>query len=209
MNERASIAAAAARRWSGRRSTFSRRACFCSWVGKCMRGVARPKALLSTNPRSGYPSRQKRPAPLGVVYLRRAPLSNPRRFHMSRTTKAAALALACALTAVTAYAQEATLTKIRAAKSITIGHRDASIPFSYYDDQQKPVGYAMDLCMKIVDAVKEELKMPNLDVKYQLVTSANRIPLMPNGTSDLECGSTPHNPHRQKPAARTLTNALS
>jgi len=110
---------------------------------------------------------------------------------------------------VTAYAQEATLTKIRTSGSITIGHRDASIPFSYYDDQQKPVGYAMDLCMKIVDAVKEELKKPNLEVKYQLVTSANRIPLMANGTIDLECGSTTNNLERQKQVWFTITHFVT
>jgi len=85
----------------------------------------------------------------------------------------AALALAIA---VPAAAQEGTLKKIKDSGSITIGHRDASIPFSYYDDKQQPVGYAMDLCLRIADAVKAELKMPKLDVKYQLVTSANRIP---------------------------------
>src|SRR5687767_13970847 len=87
-----------------------------------------------------------------------------------------------------AIAQD-TLKKIRDSNSITIGHRDASVPFSYYDDKQQPVGYAMDLCMRVVDAVKSELKMPKLEVKYQLVTSANRIPLIANGTVDLECGS--------------------
>src|SRR2546422_9200515 len=76
-----------------------------------------------------------------------------------------------------AAAQDGTLKKIKDSGSITIGHRDASIPFSYYDDRQQPVGYAVDLCMRIVDAVKSELKMPNLKVNYQLVTSANRIPL--------------------------------
>ena len=96
-----------------------------------------------------------------------------------------------------AVAQD-TLKKIRDAGATTIGHRDASIPFSYYDDKQQPIGYAMDLCLKIVDAVKAELKMPKLEVKYQLVTSANRIPLMANGTIDLECGSTTNNIARQK-----------
>ena len=83
-----------------------------------------------------------------------------------------------------------TLKKIQDTGSITIGHRESSIPFSYLDDKQQPVGYAMDLCMKVVDAVKAELKMPNLKVAYQPVTSANRIPLLQNGTIDLECGST-------------------
>jgi glutamate/aspartate transport system substrate-binding protein len=106
---------------------------------------------------------------------------------------AAALALA-----TTVSAQEGTLKKIKDSGSITIGHRDASVPFSYYDDKQQPVGYAMDLCHRVVEAVKSELKMPNLKVNYQLVTSANRIPLMANGTIDLECGSTTNNLARQE-----------
>src|SRR5215213_7674139 len=122
----------------------------------------------------------------------------------------AALALAVALPAVNeAMAQEGTLKKIKDSGSITIGHRDASIPFSYYDDKQQPVGYAMDLCMRIADAVKTELKMPKLDVKYQLVTSANRIPLMANGTIDLECGSTTNNLERQKQVWFTITHFVT
>ena len=119
-----------------------------------------------------------------------------------------ALAVALGL-ASTAIAQEGTLKKIRDGGSITIGHRDASIPFSYYDDKQQPVGYAIDLCMRIVDAVKAELKMPKLDVKYQLVTSANRIPLMANGTIDLECGSTTNNLDRQKQVSFTITHFVT
>ena len=114
----------------------------------------------------------------------------------TRLTLVAALA-AFAL-ALPAVAQEGTLKKIKDSGSITIGHRDASVPFSYYDDKQQPVGYSMDLCMKIVEGVKSELKMPNLKVNYQLVTSANRIPLMANGTIDLECGSTTNNLARQE-----------
>ena len=102
-----------------------------------------------------------------------------------------------------------TLKKIKDAGSITIGHRDASIPFSYYDDKQQPIGYAMDLCGRIVDAVRTELKSPKLEVKYQLVTSANRIPLMANGTIDLECGSTTNNLERQKQVAFTITHFLT
>ncbi|HKA41591.1 MAG TPA: amino acid ABC transporter substrate-binding protein [Burkholderiales bacterium] len=119
----------------------------------------------------------------------------------------AVLLATLALTGV-ATAQD-TLKKIKDSGSITIGHRDASIPFSYYDDKQQPVGYAMDLCLRIVDAVKAELKMPKLEVKYQLVTSANRIPLMANGTIDLECGSTTNNAERQKQVAFTITHFLT
>jgi glutamate/aspartate transport system substrate-binding protein len=106
-------------------------------------------------------------------------------------------------------AQEGTLKKIKDGGSITIGHRDASIPFSYYDDKQQPVGYAVDLCLRIVDAVKAELKMPKLGVKYQLVTSANRIPLMANGTIDLECGSTTNNLARQEQVWFTITHFVT
>jgi glutamate/aspartate transport system substrate-binding protein len=116
---------------------------------------------------------------------------------------------ACALCVAPAIAQDGTLKKIKDNGFITIGHRDASIPFSYYDDKQQPIGFAMDLCAKIVDAVKANLKMPNLQVKYQLVTSANRIPLIANGTVDLECGSTTNNIERQKQVGFTITHFLT
>src|SRR3954471_754073 len=108
-----------------------------------------------------------------------------------------------------AAAQEGTLKKIKDAGNITIGHRDASIPFSYYDDRQQVVGYAVDLCLRIVDAVKKEVGNPNLKVNYQLVTSANRIPLMANGTIDLECGSTTNNLARQEQVWFTITHFVT
>src|SRR4026209_2518603 len=117
--------------------------------------------------------------------------------------------LAAAALALPAAAQEGTLKKIKDGGSITIGHRDASVPFSYYDDKQQVVGYAMDLCHRIVDAVKAELKMPKLETKYHLVTSANRIPLMANGTIDLECGSTTNNLDRQKQVSFTITHFVT
>jgi glutamate/aspartate transport system substrate-binding protein len=117
--------------------------------------------------------------------------------------------LAALLFAAGAAAQEGTLKKIKDTGSITIGHRDASIPFSYYDDQQRPIGYSMDICAKIVDAVKAELKMPKIDIRYQLVTSANRIPLLANGTIDIECGSTTNNAERQKQVSYTNTSFVT
>jgi glutamate/aspartate transport system substrate-binding protein len=117
--------------------------------------------------------------------------------------------LAALAVTLPAEAQEGTLKKIKDSGAITIGHRDASVPFSYYDDKQQPVGYSMDLCMKVVDAVKSELKMPNLKVNYQLVTSANRIPLMANGTIDLECGSTTNNLARQEQVAFATTHFVT
>ncbi len=97
-----------------------------------------------------------------------------------------------------AQALDGTLKKIKDTGTITLGVRDSSVPFSYLDDNQKPVGYSIDLCMKIVDAVKANLKLPNLNVVMQPVTSATRIPLMANGTIDLECGSTTNNLERQQ-----------
>jgi len=118
---------------------------------------------------------------------------------MRHNRLAVALAL-IALVALPAAAQEltGTLKKIKDTGTITIGHRDSSIPFSYYDENQKPVGYAMDICYKIVDAVKQKLNMPNLKVALNPVTSATRIPLMANGTIDLECGSTTNNAERKQ-----------
>ena len=125
------------------------------------------------------------------------------------TTIMLTLAGALALAAPAAAQDSGTLKKIRDSNSITIGHRDASIPFSYYDDKQQPVGYAVDLCLRIVDAVKKEVGAPNLKVNYQLVTSANRIPLMANGTIDLECGSTTNNLARQEQVWFTITHFVT
>jgi glutamate/aspartate transport system substrate-binding protein len=124
-------------------------------------------------------------------------------------TAVALLAAAALGFTAAAAAQESTLKKIKDSGSITIGHRDASIPFSYYDDKQQVVGYAVDLCLRIVEAVKTELKLPKLETKYQLVTSANRIPLMANGTIDLECGSTTNNLERQKQVWFTITHFVT
>ena len=121
------------------------------------------------------------------------------------------LAIAAAFCAGQANAQEltGTLKNIKDTGAITLGFRDSSIPFSYLDDNQKPVGFAMDICYKIVDAVKKELKLDKVEVKLNPVTSATRIPLMANGTVDLECGSTTNNAERQKQVSFTNTHYLT
>jgi len=91
-----------------------------------------------------------------------------------------------------------TLKKVKDAGFISVGHRESSIPFSYYDDQNQVVGYSQDLVMLVVDAVKKRLKLPNLEVKLIPVTSQNRIPLIQNGTIDIESGSTTNNLERQQ-----------
>ncbi len=102
-----------------------------------------------------------------------------------------------------------TLKKIKETGVITLGYRDSSIPFSYLDDNQKPIGFAMDICARIVDAVKAELKLDKLEVRLNSVTSSTRIPLLANGTIDLECGSTTNNAERQKQVAFTNTHFLT
>ncbi len=94
-----------------------------------------------------------------------------------------------------------TLAKIKRTGQVVLGVRDGSIPFSYLDDKQQYQGYSVDLCLKVVEHLKTELAMPGLKVAYNPVTSANRIPLMANGTIDLECGSTTNNAERQKQVA--------
>ena len=121
------------------------------------------------------------------------------------------LVLAAALCGSQANAEEltGTLKNIKETGAITLGFRDSSIPFSYLDDSQKPIGFAMDICYKIVDAVKKELKLDKLEVKLNPVTSSTRIPLLANGTIDLECGSTTNNADRQKQIAFTNTHFLT
>jgi glutamate/aspartate transport system substrate-binding protein len=109
-----------------------------------------------------------------------------------------------------ALAQETgTLKKIKDNASITLGIRESSYPLSYLDDKQQPVGYHIDVCNRIVDAVKASLKLPALKVQHQTVTSQNRIPLVANGTVDLECGSTTNNEARQKQVAFAPTTFVT
>jgi glutamate/aspartate transport system substrate-binding protein len=121
----------------------------------------------------------------------------------------AGLGFIAAGAAAHAQAPEGTLKKIKDSGKITLGVRESSSPFSFLDDQQKVVGYSIDLCMKIVDAVKADLKMPNLTVETVPVTSATRIPLMANGTIDLECGSTTNNVERQQQVGFAVTTFVT
>jgi ABC-type amino acid transport substrate-binding protein len=103
----------------------------------------------------------------------------------------AAPALAPAQTALT-------LDKVKASGQITLAYRESSIPFSYLDDKAQPVGFGFEICQKIVDEVKKATGRADLKVNLQAVTSANRIPLLQNGTIDIECGSTTNNSARGK-----------
>ena len=125
--------------------------------------------------------------------------------------KPATAILALALSAGLAQADDAapaagsTLDKIAKNGVIVVGHHESSVPFSYYDNQQKVVGYSQDYSNAIVEAVKKKLNKPDLQVKLIPITSQNRIPLLQNGTFDFECGSTTNNAERQKQAAFSNT----
>ncbi|WP_257165334.1 amino acid ABC transporter substrate-binding protein [Bradyrhizobium sp. SRS-191] len=111
-----------------------------------------------------------------------------------------AYALVATVLVAPAVAEEltGTLQKVKETGAITVGYRETSLPFSYIDDNQKPLGFALDICGKIVDEIKTTLKLDKLDVKLTPVSSATRIPLMANGTIDLECASTTNNLDRQR-----------
>ncbi len=124
---------------------------------------------------------------------------------------AAAAVAALAGLAAPALAADAggTLAKIREARAITIAHREASIPFSFVGQDGKPAGYAVDLCLKLAEAVRRELQLPQLKVNYLPVTSANRIEAVADGRADLECGSTTNNAERRKLVAFTIPHFIA
>jgi glutamate/aspartate transport system substrate-binding protein len=119
------------------------------------------------------------------------------------------IAAVIACSAVASPVMADTLKKVKESGSITMGIREASIPLSYLDDKQQPVGYHIEVCNKIVDAVKANLKMQALKVQHQPVTSQNRIPLVTNGTVDIECGSTTNNEDRKKQVDFVVTTFVT
>ena len=116
-----------------------------------------------------------------------------------RFAEACSAALVCAGVALPAFAQDTgTLEKIAATATISLGHRESSVPFSYYDNKHQVVGYSHDLMLKVVESIRAELKLAAITVRLVPVTSQNRIPLVVNGTVDLECGSTTHSTDRER-----------
>jgi ABC-type amino acid transport substrate-binding protein len=109
------------------------------------------------------------------------------------------LATAALATPALALAQAgSTLNKVKESGTITLAYRESSIPFSYLDDKAQPIGFAHEICLKVVEDVKKATGRADLKVQLQAVTSANRIPLLQNGTIDIECGSTTNNSERGK-----------
>jgi glutamate/aspartate transport system substrate-binding protein len=125
---------------------------------------------------------------------------------MRTISKLILILAACTMCTTPAAAQDSgTLKKIKDSGALTLGVREASSPFSFRDDKQQYVGYSIDLCMKIVDAVKTHLKMPNLKVNMAVVTSETRIPMIMKGAIDIECGSTTNSLERQKQVSFVVT----
>jgi len=120
------------------------------------------------------------------------------------------LATAVSVVGMTAaQAENSRIDKIKSTGELTLGYRESSIPFSYLDDNQKPIGYSMDICYGIADALKKDLSLPNLKIKLVPVTSSTRIPLVANGTVDISCGSATNNAQRQEQVAFAPTTFVT
>ena len=125
--------------------------------------------------------------------------------NFNRLSTAIVVCTLAAAASVSAAELSGTLRKIQETGSITLGYRESSVPFSYLDADGKPTGYAFLVCKAVADAAQKELGLDKLDIKYQAVTSANRIPLIQNGTVDIECGSTTNSLVRQREAAFSVS----
>ena len=125
--------------------------------------------------------------------------------------KLLALIVTACLSCSAAQAEDltGTLKKIKESGTVTLGYRDASLPFSYLNDAQQPIGYSIDLCQKIVDQIKVKVGEPNLKTEYVSVVAATRTPLLINGTIDMECGVTTNTVERQKQIGFLLTSYVA
>jgi glutamate/aspartate transport system substrate-binding protein len=127
----------------------------------------------------------------------------------SAQAQAPAKAGAAAAASAAAVAQSETLRRIRDTGTLLIGVREASVPFSFIDANKVPQGYSVDVCLRVADAIKTELKLPRLDTKFVPVSSANRIQMLLDGKIDLECGSTTNTRDRQKQVAFAYTTFVA
>jgi ABC-type amino acid transport substrate-binding protein len=110
----------------------------------------------------------------------------------------------------TAWAQSGpVIDRLKSGGKLVLAHREASVPFSYYDADKKPIGYAVDLCVKLAEAVRKKLSLSNMGVEYLAVTPANRIDTIAQGKADLECGSTTNNKERREKVAFTVPHFIT
>lgn len=101
------------------------------------------------------------------------------------------------------------LDRIRDTGTVRVAYRESSVPFSFYDADKKPVGYAVDLCLRVVDKLRTDLKRPDLKVQYVMVTPSTRMPAIIEGKADLECGSTTNNRERREKVAFTIPHYIA
>ncbi len=123
-----------------------------------------------------------------------------------------ALAFAlCFASVLPAHAQSTSpvIDRLKSGGKLVIAHRESSVPFSYVNADKKPVGYAVDLCLKLAEALKTKLKLPNLAVEFKAVTPANRIDTIAKNEADLECGSTTNNKERREKVAFTVPHYIA
>lgn len=125
--------------------------------------------------------------------------------HALRALLAATLGMAAAQV----DAASPVLDRIQQRGAIVLAHRESSVPFSYLDGNRKPVGYALDLCLRLADVVKRKLNLPALKVEYLQVTPADRIAAIAEGRADLECGSTTNNAERREKVAFTVPHYIT
>lgn len=120
------------------------------------------------------------------------------------------LSAVLALASVTSVASAGpVLDRIKAKGGMTLAHRESSSPFSYYDADKKPVGYALELCLKVAEAVKKKLGMATMRIDYLMVTPSNRIGMVADGKADLECGPTTNNAERRQKVAFTVPHYIT
>lgn len=126
--------------------------------------------------------------------------------HVQLSAKVIAVVTSCIFLGLVPFAQAEMLTleKIKNDGLLTLGYRESSVPFSFLGSDETPLGLAIDLCTAIADKVKSQLNLPNLQVKFIPVNPANRIPLLQNGTIDIECGSTTNTLNRQEQVAFSI-----
>jgi glutamate/aspartate transport system substrate-binding protein len=118
-------------------------------------------------------------------------------------------ALAIAVSAPALAQDSGTIRKLRETHTITLASREVAIPINYLDGNQQPVGYGIDICLYVVDYLKKSLKLPNLKVAYSPVNSTNRMPLLANGTTDIQCASDGNLEERWKQISFSNTYFLS
>jgi len=120
----------------------------------------------------------------------------------------AAVAVALALQVGSSAAADV-LDRIKARGKIVLAHRESSVPFSYVSADRKPMGYAVDLCLRVAEAVRKNLQLKALPVEYLLVTPADRIAAVVEGRADMECGSTTNNAERRQKVAFTVPHYIT